>query len=118
MDIAKFAKVMMKTTSPNKNEVLSAIDLANSMLNSANLTWEDLIAKKTIIVQEITVVKNENQNRINFGLNDSLSKLNNITKNNIRNFVSDLNLCAGDYLVFIILVILFLAMAYSILICW
>ena len=58
MDIQKLAKVMMKTTSPNKNEVLSAIDIANSMLNSVNLTWEDFIAEKTIVIQEVAVDDN------------------------------------------------------------
>ena len=53
MDIQKLAKLMMRATSSNDNEALTALRMANSMLDSANLTWEQFIAEKTIVVQEV-----------------------------------------------------------------
>lgn len=53
MDLDKLVKVMGYTASPNDGEVLNAIRIANGILNSANITWEQFIAQKTIIVQEV-----------------------------------------------------------------
>jgi hypothetical protein len=41
------------TTSPNDNEALSAMRMANGILMQSNLTWEQFISQKTIVVQEI-----------------------------------------------------------------
>lgn len=54
MDLKKLVKVMGYTASPNDGEVLNAIRIANGILNSANITWEQFIAQKTIVVQEIS----------------------------------------------------------------
>ncbi len=53
MDLEKLVKVMGYTTSPNDGEVLNAIRIANGILNSANMTWEQFISQKTIVIQEI-----------------------------------------------------------------
>ena len=53
MDIIKLVKVLGYTTSPNDNEALSALRLANGIMAEANLTWEQFMTQKTIIIQEI-----------------------------------------------------------------
>ncbi len=53
MNLEKLVKVMGYTQSANDNEVLSAIRIANGILNESNLTWEQFISQKTIIIQEI-----------------------------------------------------------------
>ena len=53
MDLEKLVKVMGYTASPNDNEVLNAIRIANGILNGADITWEQFIAQKTIVIQEV-----------------------------------------------------------------
>lgn len=53
MDIEKLAKLMMRTTSSNDHESLASIRMANGLLDASNLTWNDFIAQKTIVIQEI-----------------------------------------------------------------
>lgn len=53
MNLEKFAKLMARTTSINDNEALVSLRKANVILLEANLTWDDFISQKTIIVQEI-----------------------------------------------------------------
>jgi len=53
MDISKLAKLLGYTTSPNDNEALNAMRMANSELDKANLTWMDFCMQKTIVVQNI-----------------------------------------------------------------
>jgi len=64
MDIVKFVKVLGYTASANDNEALSACRMANGILAEADLTWEMLIAQKTIIIQEI-VQRNVIQKEVN-----------------------------------------------------
>ncbi len=54
MDLVKLVKVLGYTTSPNDNEALSAMRMANGIMAGADLTWEQLISQKTIVIQEIT----------------------------------------------------------------
>lgn len=53
MNLEKFAKLMARTTSPNDNEALVSVRKANALLLEANLTWDEFISQKTIIIQEI-----------------------------------------------------------------
>ncbi len=53
MDISKLAKLLGYTTSPNDNEALNAMRMANAELDKANLTWMDFCSQKTIVVQNI-----------------------------------------------------------------
>lgn len=64
MDIIKLVKVLGYTTSSNDNEALSACRMANGMMAEANLTWEQVMTQKTIVIQEIiqknTIQKEKN----------------------------------------------------------
>ncbi len=53
MDIIKLVKVLGYTASANDNEALSAARIANGILDEANITWEQFISQKTIVIQEI-----------------------------------------------------------------
>jgi len=53
IDLAKLVKVMMRTTSPNDFETLVSIRMANVMLNENNINWEDFIAQKTVVINEV-----------------------------------------------------------------
>lgn len=53
MDLIKLVKVLGYTTSPNDNEALSAVRMANGILDAANITWEEFVSQKTIVIQEI-----------------------------------------------------------------
>ncbi len=53
MDLDKLVKVMGYTTSPNDGEAINAIRIANGILDGANITWEQFIAQKTIVIQEV-----------------------------------------------------------------
>ena len=53
LDLAKLVKVMMRTTSPNDFETLVSIRMANVMLNENNINWEDFIAQKTVVINEV-----------------------------------------------------------------
>lgn len=52
-DLTKLIKVLGYTASPNDNEALNACRMANATMASMNMTWEQLIRDKTIIVNEI-----------------------------------------------------------------
>lgn len=52
-DLIKFVKVLGYTASSNDNEALNACRKANTLMKSMNLTWEQLIKDKTIVVNEI-----------------------------------------------------------------
>jgi len=64
MDIIKLVKVLGYTTSPNDNEALSAMRMANGIMAEANLTWEQLMTQKTIVIQEV-IQKNVIQKEAN-----------------------------------------------------
>jgi hypothetical protein len=64
MDIMKLVKVLGYTQSPNDNEALSACRMANGILAAANLSWEQFVSQKTIVIQEI-VQKNVIQKELN-----------------------------------------------------
>ncbi len=53
MDISKLAKLLGYTTSPNDNEALNAMRMANAELDKANLTWMDFCSQKTIVIQNV-----------------------------------------------------------------
>lgn len=53
LDLAKLVKVMMRTTSPNDFETLVSIRMANAMMHENNINWEDFIAQKTIVINEV-----------------------------------------------------------------
>jgi len=52
-DLIKLVKILAYTTSANDNEALNACRRANTLMKSMNLTWEQLIKDKTIVVNEI-----------------------------------------------------------------
>lgn len=58
MDISKLAKLLGYTTSPNDNEALNAMRMANAELDKANLTWIDFCSQKTIVIQNIVQERN------------------------------------------------------------
>ncbi len=51
--IEKFVRVMGLTTSPHDGEVLNAIRIANGILAEADLTWEQVMTQKQIVIQEV-----------------------------------------------------------------
>lgn len=51
--ILKLIKVMGYTNSPNDNEALNACRIANSILESFDMTWQKLFSEKTIVINEI-----------------------------------------------------------------
>jgi len=51
-DLIKLVKILAYTTSANDNEALNACRRANTLMKSMNLTWEQLIKDKTIVVNE------------------------------------------------------------------
>lgn len=52
-DLIKLVKILAYTTSTNDNEALNACRRANTLMKSMNLTWEQLMKDKTIVVNEI-----------------------------------------------------------------
>lgn len=48
MNIDRFKKLMMVTTSPVEGEALSALRMANKMLAQENLTWDKFIGKVSL----------------------------------------------------------------------
>ena len=52
-ELKKLVKVLGYTTSPNDNESLTACRMANGIMASMNMTWEQLISEKTIVIHEI-----------------------------------------------------------------
>ena len=52
-ELIKLMKVLGYTTSPNDNEALNACRMANGIMASMNMTWEQLISEKTIVIHEI-----------------------------------------------------------------
>lgn len=52
-DLIKLVKILAYTTSANDNEALNACRRANTLMKSMNLTWEQLMKDKTIVVNEI-----------------------------------------------------------------
>lgn len=53
LDLEKLVKLMMRTTSPNDFEALVSIRMANTMLRENNINWEDFIAQKTVVINEV-----------------------------------------------------------------
>lgn len=49
-DFKMFLKLMNLTTSSFDGEALNAIRMANSVLNSMNQTWEDLLHQKIVMI--------------------------------------------------------------------
>lgn len=64
MDISKLAKLLGYTTSPNDNEALNAMRMANAELDKANLTWMDFCSQKTIVVQNIVPGNGQRQQQV------------------------------------------------------
>lgn len=63
-DIVKFAKLMQLSTSTYEGEALNAIRMANAILAEADLSWDDFISQKEIIINEIEYKDNENKDNI------------------------------------------------------
>lgn len=53
MNLEKLVKVMGYTASPNDSEALNAVRIANGILAESDLTWEQFISQKTIVIQEV-----------------------------------------------------------------
>lgn len=53
LELEKLVKLMMRTTSPNDFEALVSIRMANTMLRENNINWEDFIAQKTVVINEV-----------------------------------------------------------------
>ncbi len=53
LELDKLVKLMMRTTSPNDFEALVSIRMANKMLMDSNINWEDFIAQKTVVINEV-----------------------------------------------------------------
>ncbi len=52
-DLIKLVKILGYTASANDNEALNACRRANALMKSMNITWEQLVKEKTIVVNEI-----------------------------------------------------------------
>ena len=82
MDISKLAKLLGYTTSPNDNEALNAMRMANAELDKANLTWIDFCTQKTIVIQNI-VQGNEQAPQVK-GTDATVEKMLQVCLQNIR----------------------------------
>lgn len=76
-DLIKLVKILGYTTSSNDNEALNACRRANTLMKSMNLTWDQLVREKTIVVNEI--INNEVKATIpsnNSNINNNINPVN------------------------------------------
>lgn len=67
---SKLIKLMQLTTSPFDGEALNAIRKANAELAEADITWEDILKNKEIIIKQVTqIIKKEPNPEIEHMLN-------------------------------------------------